>query len=70
MTAKTRLLFLATPKNPTGLPVARSDVIELVRSLPEHVLPVVDEAYFDFLEPDERLDTIGESSRRGRTCSP
>lgn len=34
VTAKTRLLFLATPNNPTGLPVARSDVIELVQFAP------------------------------------
>jgi histidinol-phosphate aminotransferase len=66
VTAKTRLLFLATPNNPTGLPVARSDVIELVLSLPEHVLPVVDEAYFDFLEPGERLDTIADLVKTGQ----
>ena len=65
VTAKTRLLFLATPNNPTGLPVSRHDVIELVRSLPEHVLPVVDEAYFDFLEPGERLDTIADLVKTG-----
>ena len=30
------------------------------RELPEHVLPVIDEAYFDYLDPDGRLDSIAD----------
>jgi histidinol-phosphate aminotransferase len=65
VTPRTRLLFLATPNNPTGLEIPREDVIALVRDLPDHVLAVVDEAYFDYLEPGSGLDTIADLVRTG-----
>ena len=66
VTARTRLLFLATPEQPDRPPRRpRDELIAFVRDLPEHVLPVIDEAYFDFLEPDDRLDTIADLVRTG-----
>ena len=65
VTPRTRLLFLATPNNPTGLEVSREDAVALVRELPDHVLAVVDEAYFDYLEPGTGLDTIADLVRAG-----
>jgi histidinol-phosphate aminotransferase len=42
---KTRLIFLATPNNPTGNAVAQADILELLKT----GLPVVvDEAYYEF----------------------
>ena len=58
VTPRTRLLFLATPNNPTGLAIPRDELIAFVRDLPEHVLPVIDEAYFDYLDPADRFDSI------------
>ena len=60
VTLETRLLFVATPNNPTGLATPRNDLIAFVRELPTHVLPVIDEAYFDYLEPAGRLDAIAD----------
>ena len=60
ITARTRLLFIATPNNPTGRVIPRDDLIAFVRGLPEHVLPVLDEAYFDYLDPGDRLDAIAD----------
>jgi histidinol-phosphate aminotransferase len=60
VTPRTRLVFVATPNNPTGRVVARDDLIRLVADLPPHVLPVIDEAYFDYLEPGGRLDAIAD----------
>lgn len=68
VTPRTRLLFLATPNNPTGLEVSRDDALALVRDLPEHVLAVVDEAYFDYLEPDTGLDTIADLVKAGESA--
>ena len=65
VTPRTRLLFLATPNNPTGLEVSRDDAAALVRDLPDHVLAVVDEAYFDYLEPGTGLDTVTDLVRAG-----
>jgi histidinol-phosphate aminotransferase len=65
VTSGTRLLFVATPNNPTGLAIPRNDLIAFVRDLPEHVLPVIDEAYFDYLSPTDRLDSIEDLFRNG-----
>ena len=65
ITPRTRLLFIATPNNPTGRTTPRDDLIAFVRDLPDHVLPVIDEAYFDYLEPAGRLDAIADLVRAG-----
>lgn len=56
VTARTKLVFVATPNNPTGVANAEADLLAFVRGLPEHVVAVVDEAYAEFLEspPDLR----------------
>ena len=65
VTSRTRLLFVATPNNPTGLTIPRDELIAFVRDLPDHVLPVIDEAYFDYLGPVDRLDSIEDLVRNG-----
>jgi len=53
VTPQTRLLFLTTPNNPTGsyLPAATMDY--LISALPNHVVIVVDEVYYQFADaPD------------------
>jgi histidinol-phosphate aminotransferase len=65
VTPGTRLLFIATPNNPTGLAVPRSELISFVCDLPERVLPVIDEAYFEYLDPDDRFDAIDDLVRAG-----
>ena len=65
ITDRTRLAFVATPNNPTGLAIPRADLIAFLRDLPDPVLPVIDEAYFDYLDPASRLDSIAEIVRPG-----
>ena len=36
-----------------------------MRDLPDHVLPVLDEAYFDYLDPVDRFDAIADLVRGG-----
>jgi histidinol-phosphate aminotransferase len=47
VTPNTRLIFLTSPNNPTGLCIPRGDVIEVARLAP-HAIVLVDEAYVDF----------------------
>lgn len=56
VTEKTRLLFVASPNNPTGIANEEAELIELAESLPEHVILCLDEAYAEYLEnaPDLR----------------
>lgn len=65
ITARTRLVFVATPNNPTGLVVPRGELVAFLLDLPRSVLPVIDEAYFDYLEPSSRFDSIAEIVRPG-----
>lgn len=65
VTPRTRLVFIATPNNPTGRITARDDLIAFLHVLPDHVLTVIDEAYFDYLDPGERLDAIAELVQAG-----
>ncbi|NBB79359.1 MAG: histidinol-phosphate transaminase [Verrucomicrobia bacterium] len=56
VTERTRLLFVASPNNPTGIANAEAELIELAESLPEHVIFCLDEAYAEYLDraPDLR----------------
>jgi histidinol-phosphate aminotransferase len=44
----TRIIFLANPNNPTGTVASADEVDHLVRQIPEHVVIVLDEAYYEF----------------------
>ena len=56
---QTRIMFVANPNNPTGTLAAENEVLELVNQMPEHVLLVMDEAYFEFLnQPIDLLPII------------
>lgn len=48
VTDKTRLMFVANPNNPTGTWVNRHDLRHLLERVPEHVIVLVDEAYFEY----------------------
>ena len=49
---KTRMVFICNPNNPTGTVVGRQGLEQFLVSLPEHVVVVVDEAYFEFVRDD------------------
>ena len=48
----TRLVFVANPNNPTGTYVDPAKLDQFIQSMPEHVLLVVDEAYYELMPPD------------------
>lgn len=48
VTANTRLMFVANPNNPTGTWIKRNELTRLLETVPDHVIVVVDEAYFDY----------------------
>lgn len=51
VTARTRIVFLANPNNPTGTYVRDDEVRRLRAGLPASVLLVLDAAYAEFVEP-------------------
>ena len=56
VTAKTKLIFLDNPNNPTGSVFSRKAFEAFLSSLPDSVIVVLDEAYVDFVEDSLRLD--------------
>ncbi len=46
--ARTRLIFLANPNNPTGTILGREAVRRIVDAAPERALVVLDEAYYEY----------------------
>lgn len=46
---RTKLAVVVSPNNPTGAAVAAADLVAFLDALPAHVLPVIDEAYFEYL---------------------
>jgi len=53
VTAKTKLLFVSNPNNPTGSYLGRDELERLLRSLPDQVLAVIDEAYVEYADADD-----------------
>jgi len=58
VTARTRLLFVCNPNNPTGTMVSASEVDALMARLPEQVIVVFDEAYYEYAHSRDFPDTL------------
>lgn len=52
ITDKTRVIFIANPNNPTGTWLGKNDLAVFLQSVPENVLVVLDEAYFEYAAND------------------
>lgn len=48
ITPRTKLIYLANPNNPTGTIFTRAEFDCFMRSVPPHVLIILDEAYFEY----------------------
>lgn len=59
----TRLVFIANPNNPTGTMVGQDAIDRFMAKVPEHVIVVFDEAYYEF--PESPPDTL-KYVREGR----
>ncbi len=55
---KTRLVYLANPNNPTGTMVGREAVDRFFQSLPDHVIVLMDEAYFEYMDHPDYPDSF------------
>ena len=48
-----RIMFIANPNNPTGTWLGKQALRTLLESIPEHMVVVLDEAYFEYVEEDD-----------------
>jgi len=60
---QTRVVFIANPNNPTGTFVPGAELEAFLAKVPRHVLVVLDEAYTEYLAPEQRYDSIAWLAR-------
>ncbi|HEX4842960.1 MAG TPA: histidinol-phosphate transaminase [Limnobacter sp.] len=53
----TRVVFIANPNNPTGTFLPQAKLKAFLDAVPTHVLVVLDEAYNEFLRPEDQYDS-------------
>jgi histidinol-phosphate aminotransferase len=53
VTDRTRVVYVANPNNPTGTYTSREDIARLHAGLPGDCLLVVDQAYTEYLDPED-----------------
>ncbi len=59
VTAKTKIVFLAVPNNPTGIVIPVAEIKRLHAALPSHVVLVLDLAYGEYLPPADLAALMG-----------
>ncbi len=63
---RTKLVYIATPNNPTGTMTGRAELDSYFERVPAHVLTVVDQAYFEYIDEPDYPDAIEEYLKAGR----
>ncbi|WP_084252790.1 histidinol-phosphate transaminase [Devriesea agamarum] len=58
VTSRTKLIILCTPNNPTGLALTAHQIEDFLAAVPDHVVVAIDEAYREFVNPEQRLDAL------------
>jgi len=58
VTARTRLVFICNPNNPTGTYVTAAEVAAFLQAIPPDVIVVFDEAYYEYVTAADYPDTL------------
>lgn len=64
VTARTKMVFLPCPNNPTGTLNSHQEVLDWIEQLPERVVVVIDEAYAEYLDDEADWSGVFASGRR------
>jgi histidinol-phosphate aminotransferase len=63
---RTKLAYLCHPNNPTGTASSREELDAWFEGVPEHVLTVLDQAYFEYVDDPGYADGVEEYLKAGR----
>jgi histidinol-phosphate aminotransferase len=66
VTQRTKLVFVCHPNNPTGTMNTRAELDAYFERIPDHVLTVLDQAYFEYVDDPDYANGIEEYLKRGR----
>lgn len=58
VTARTKLILLCTPNNPTGVPISHERIEAFLRAVRSDILVVIDEAYVEYAEAGSGPDSL------------
>jgi histidinol-phosphate aminotransferase len=65
ITRRTKLVYISHPNNPTGTMNTRAELDDYFARVPDHVLTVLDEAYFEYIDDPHYPDGIEEYLKSG-----
>ena len=63
---RTKLVYVCHPNNPTGTGNGRDELRAFLDRAPEHVLVVLDQAYFEYIDDPDYADGIEDHFKDGR----
>ena len=66
VTARTKLVYVCLPNNPTGTTNTAEELDAFLERVPEHVLTVVDQAYFEYIDRPDYPDAVERYVKAGR----
>jgi histidinol-phosphate aminotransferase len=66
VTQRTKVVYVCHPNNPTGTTASRAELDAYFERVPEHVLTVLDQAYFEYIDEPDYPDGIAEYFKAGR----
>jgi histidinol-phosphate aminotransferase len=63
---RTKLAYVCHPNNPTGTSNSRAELDAWFERVPDHVLTVLDQAYFEYVDDPDYADGVEEYLKTGR----
>ncbi len=66
ITERTKLVYVCHPNNPTGTMNTRDELDDYFDRVPDHVLTVLDQAYFEYVDDPDYADGVEEYLKQGR----
>jgi histidinol-phosphate aminotransferase len=69
ITPRTKVVYVCHPNNPTGTTNTRDELDAFFERVPENVLTVVDQAYFEYIDDPDYPDAIAEYFKAGRAVA-
>jgi histidinol-phosphate aminotransferase len=66
ITPRTKLVYVCHPNNPTGTMNTRAELDAYFDAVPDHVVTVLDQAYFEYIDDPDYPDGIAEYLEAGR----
>jgi histidinol-phosphate aminotransferase len=66
VTERTKLVYVCHPNNPTGTMNTRAELDDYFAQVPDHVVTVLDQAYFEYVDDPDYPDGIEEYLKLGR----